>query len=184
MPPRTKITREMIVEAGFELIRREGLQALNARALARELSCSTQPILYHFPSMEEVRLAIYQAADAFHSSFLLSGSEEKEDPLLSMGLSYLRFAKEEGNLFRFLFLTGQFAGKNARSLLEDASVKPILELVQEQVGGSLEEARLSFLPLFLCVHGYACLIAAGSLDYDEDLARELLSSLYASTERR
>ena len=52
MPPKAKVTREMILDAAFDLVRSEGQGALNVRALARRLVCSTQPILYNFATME------------------------------------------------------------------------------------------------------------------------------------
>ncbi len=44
MPPKAKITREMIVEAAFEIARNEGVENINARTVSEKLSCSTQPV--------------------------------------------------------------------------------------------------------------------------------------------
>ena len=44
MAPRQKITKEMILEATFRLTREHGFEQVNARSLAAELGCSTQPI--------------------------------------------------------------------------------------------------------------------------------------------
>ena len=48
MPPKTRITKEMIINAGFEIVRFDGVEALNARNIASKLSCSTQPVMYCF----------------------------------------------------------------------------------------------------------------------------------------
>ena len=63
MPPKAKVTRDMIVDAAFDLVRAEGQGALNARAVARRLGCSTQPVLYAFATMEELKAAVYARAD-------------------------------------------------------------------------------------------------------------------------
>ena len=44
MPPKARITRDMILDAAFDLVRAEGHEALNVRTLAKRLGCSTQPI--------------------------------------------------------------------------------------------------------------------------------------------
>lgn len=46
MPPKAKITKEMIVDAGVELVRESGIEHVNARAVAERLGCSTQPVMY------------------------------------------------------------------------------------------------------------------------------------------
>lgn len=48
MPPRAKITKEMVVDAAFELVRAEGIERVNARTVSQKLGCSTQPVMYHF----------------------------------------------------------------------------------------------------------------------------------------
>ena len=58
MAPRVKVTGETVVNAAVEVVRECGAQALNARALAARLGCSTQPIFSNFASMEELRRAV------------------------------------------------------------------------------------------------------------------------------
>ena len=82
----------------FRLIRERGHEALTARSLASALGCSTQPIMYQFPNLDELRELTYQKADVFHTEYLLAAGD-----ILEMGLRYVRFAKEEPQLFRFLF---------------------------------------------------------------------------------
>lgn len=45
------ITKENILKAGFLIIKEEGDNKLNARNLAKKLSCSTQPIYDSFKNM-------------------------------------------------------------------------------------------------------------------------------------
>ena len=59
MPPRTKITKDMIINAAFEIIRDDGADMINARKIAEKLKCSTQPVLYQFKSMEKIKNAVY-----------------------------------------------------------------------------------------------------------------------------
>ena len=54
MPPVKKFSREDIIEAGCEIVNKEGIEALNARRVAKELNSSVQPIFHYFESMEEL----------------------------------------------------------------------------------------------------------------------------------
>ena len=51
MPPKVKITKEMIIDAAFEIARSEGAENINARAVSKKLGCSTQPVMYHFKTI-------------------------------------------------------------------------------------------------------------------------------------
>ena len=52
MPPKVKITKEDIVQAGMEIVRRDGEAGLNARSIAAVLGCSTQPVFSNYDSMD------------------------------------------------------------------------------------------------------------------------------------
>ena len=52
MPPKSKITREMVVDAALAIIRRGGVEGVTVRAVAEELGCSTQPVMYHFTTVD------------------------------------------------------------------------------------------------------------------------------------
>ena len=55
MPPKARISREMITDAAVEAVRRGGTDSITARTVAGILGCSTQPVMYHFPTVEELR---------------------------------------------------------------------------------------------------------------------------------
>ena len=63
MPPKVKITKKMVEDASFEVIRRKGHENLNARTISEYLGCSTQPVLYSFKTVDEIREAAYVIAD-------------------------------------------------------------------------------------------------------------------------
>ena len=71
MPPKAKISRDMIIEAAYEIVRESGEENMNARNIAEKLGCSTQPVLYAFKTMDEIRENVYQKADEFHSEYLM-----------------------------------------------------------------------------------------------------------------
>ena len=178
MAPKVKITREMIVNAALEIIREKGYASLNARTIADRLSCSTQPVLYQFKTMEEIREAVYKAADELHTRYIMAGIESAEDPFLSIGLAYIRFGHEESNLFRFLFQTDRFAGMDLLSMTDDPEMEPLLMLARRELGCRADEIREKFTVFVIAVHGYASLLANNTLEYDEAQAVRILETIF------
>ncbi|MBQ3404577.1 MAG: TetR/AcrR family transcriptional regulator [Oscillospiraceae bacterium] len=169
MPPRVRITEEMIVGAATEIIREKGLEKLNARAVAEKLGCSTQPVLYCFATMEELKRAAYARADRIHTEYLMDTGPDC-DPVLGMGLNYIRFAVEEPRLFRFLFQSGYAAENSITEMLDSKELEPVLAAMQESLGMDMQKTGEVFLTVALFTHGYASIIANNGMEFDECLA--------------
>ena len=184
MPKSPRISRNMIVEAAFDLVRTDGAAALNARAVAARLGCSTQPVLYQFADMAALRRAVYDRADAFHTNFLLEDLEQAEEPLTELGLRYIRFGAEEAPLFRFLFQDDHFSGRSLEELIAAPEVAPLLALAGGALGASGGDAGELFGTLFIAVHGYASLLANNAMRYDPEDARRMLVRLGSALEAR
>ena len=178
MAPKIKITREMILNAAFEIIREQGYESLNARSIAGRLGCSTQPILYHFKTMTEIRDAVYETADRFHTEMIMRGMEGAKDPFLGIGLAYIRFGREEKNLFRFLFQSNRYADVNLADLISSPDMAPLLELARAELKCGADEIREKMLVFVSAVHGYASLLANNALEYDEGQAVRILDMIF------
>lgn len=178
MPPKPKVTRDDIVAAAFELVRAQGHENLNTRSLASALGCSTQPLLYWFASMEEIRRETYVAADGFHTGFIMEGLEHADDPLLALGINYVRFGYEEPHLFRFLFQTDGLGAQDIGALLDGPDLGQMIGIVAQEVGISESDARTVFLSLFIAAHGYASLLANNAISFDEEIVSMALTSAY------
>lgn len=177
MAPPAKVNRELIIEVGLHLVRKEGIDSLNVRRIAAELACSTRPILYYYKTMDELKKAVYDNADEYHSQYIMTMPEDTANPLLSVGLRYIRFAQEEKNLFRFLFQSNSFQNDSFRELLANGN-NPILQPLCEAAGLTVEQAKDVFEMLFICVHGAASLIANNSIFYDEKYYEKLLTNTF------
>lgn len=114
MPPKAKITREMIIEEAFELARKEGAGSITARRISEKLGCSTQPVLYYFSSVEDIKAQAYKAADEFHTRYLMNFSE-KSSPMHEIGLNYIRFAAYEKTSSSFFFRQTNLREEGLRS---------------------------------------------------------------------
>ena len=103
MPPRTRFSRERILDAAIVLTRSQGIARVSARALAAELGCSTAPIFTRFASMDALLEALL---DRIIERFVtVTDSVPDPDPLFAAGLGMVRFAADEPRLYEALFLT-------------------------------------------------------------------------------
>ena len=63
--------------------------------VAKKLNCSTQPVMYHFATIEELKKAAYAKADDYHTEYLMNIESPQKGVMLGIGLNYIRFAIEE-----------------------------------------------------------------------------------------
>ena len=178
MPPKPKITRDMVIAAAFEVARNMGAENINARTVSKKLNCSTQPVMYHFSTIEELKKTVYEKADNYHSEYLMNIKNPQKHFMLGIGLNYIRFAVEEPHLFRFLFQSNFFIGTTLPEMIDLEELMPIISAMQETSGGSMEQVKEIFLTIFLFAHGYASIIANNSLEYDEELVASHFEHAY------
>ena len=173
MPPKTKVTAEMVVNAAIEVARQSGYESINARTVSGQLHCSTQPVMYHFSTIESLKKAAYKRLDQLHSEYMMN-TRPGQDPILGIGLNYIRFAVEEPQLFRFLFQSGYAEENNLLEMVDSEELVPVLAAMREGAGLSMEKTRQVFITVALFAHGYASIIANNHLEFDEKLIAEHL----------
>ena len=175
MAPRVKVTKESIIETAIDLIRRENVGAINARSIAASLGCSTQPIFSNFTSMEELQSAVIAEAYSLYLDFIKAEIEsEKHPPYKSMGMAYIRFAREERELFKLLFMRD----RTGEDLSPSPDFKKSVEIIMQANGLSYEKASLLHLEMWSCVHGIATMMATSFLSLDWELISNMLSDVY------
>lgn len=178
MPPKAKITKEMIVEAAFNIVQKEGVEKVTARSISEQLNCSTQPVLYYFSTVEDIKRLVYKKVDEYHTDYIMDTDTDYENPLLAIGMNYIRFAIKESNLFRFLFQSNEFAGVGMLDLLETEELLPIIAVLQNELDMSLEDTKDVFSTLFIFAHGYASLYANNTMIYNELSVMKTLEKVF------
>lgn len=174
MPPIQKITKNMIMDSSLEIIKKEGIENLNVRNIAAKLNCSTQPIMYHYKNMDILKDELYKKVDEYHSEYLMKNSND--NPLLSIGLQYIKFAKEEKNFFKFLFQSGKFSDFNLEDLINnnENGLQDIFDIIKKETNLNIEEIKEMFTILFITAHGIASLLANNGVSYDENHFKKIL----------
>lgn len=178
MAPRAKITKEMIINAAFNIVREDGVDKVTARSISKQLNCSTQPVLYYFSTVEDIKRMVYKKANAYHSDYIMNTKTDYKNLMLAIGMNYIRFAIEERNLFRFLFQTNEFSGVSMVNLLETEELLPLLNVLQHELDMPMEDAKEVFGTLFIFVHGYASLYANNTMIYDELKVMKALKKIF------
>ena len=173
MPPKTRVTEEIIIRAAIEVVRRSGYESINARTVSEQLRCSTQPIMYHFSTIDNLKRAAYRQADRMHSEYLMN-IPAGQNPILGIGMNYIRFAVEEPQLFRFLFQSGYAEENSLLEMIDSNELMPVLTAMQEGTGLSMKKTKDVFITVAMFAHGYASMIVNNGLEYDEKLIAEHL----------
>lgn len=178
MPPKPKITKDMVLEAAFAIARASGAEQINARTVAERLHCSTQPVMYHFATIEELKKTVYEKAEQYHTEFLMKSARSNENVLMEIGLNYIRFAVQEPHLFRFLFQSGYAVENSLPEMIDSDGLTPVISAMQEAMDMSLSQTKDIFVTLAMFVHGYASIIANNSFAYEEELIKLHLERVY------
>lgn len=178
MPAIAKVTKEMIIDAAFEIAKEMGAENINARTVSQKLRCSTQPVLYHFKTIEDVRIAAHKKASEFHMNYVTNLSGKYERPMLEVGMRHIQFAVEEKNLFRFLFHSNYYTGVSLSDWLAGKDFDSLFPILERQAKVDKRQAYSIFTQIFLITHGIAGLLANNAMVYDEAYCINTLSNAY------
>lgn len=176
MPPKFKFTRDEIIKSALDVTREKGISDLTARALAAKLGCSVKPIFGLFQNMEEVQQEVLSAANVMYHDYLkedMSGG--KYPPYKASGMAYIRFAKEETELFKLLFMRDRSSERIEENKEE---VRPLLEMIKKNTGLNEDEAYMFHIEMWIYVHGIATMIATSYLDWDMEFISRVLTDGY------
>ena len=102
--PKQKITKEMILDAAFTLLRTKGHEAVNARSIASQAGCSVQPIYSCYSNMPELMEELFVYTQRYLTEYVEKNAD-RNYYFASIGRCHIGFAREERYLFCFLFLS-------------------------------------------------------------------------------
>lgn len=177
MPRKTVIHKQDIINAAVEIVRTNGYESLNARAIAQYLGCSTQPIFSNFRNMEDLTGNVVQRSLEIYNDFVAEEFRRPHDypPYKTNGMAYIRFAMEEKNLFKLLFMRDR---TNESSPAEESTFYDVLPLIMKATGLDKEQASLFHFEIWAAVHGIAVMVASSYYNADMDLISGTLTDVY------
>lgn len=182
MAPKVKVTKGQILTAAVNIVRRDGIGALNARDLAKRLNCSTQPIFSCYSTMEKLKTDVMEEAIKCYQQYLETGMKNPGfPPYKAAGMSYIRFAKEEKELFRLLFMRDR-TGERIDEITEETDC--MARLISSATGLSYDQALQMHILMWIYVHGIATMVVTSYLDWDWETISSMMTDVYEGVKQR
>lgn len=156
MPPTVRFTRDAVLHAACQLMRREGMEALNARAIAKELGGSTQPIFRLFTNMEDLHRELILYVARQFQAHAEADMAQSDSPYIQLCTTYLLYGRDEPELFKLLFMLdrvseGQYSDQTNFDL--------VFNIIKKETPLDDETALRFFERTWLFIHGLAVCIA-------------------------
>lgn len=156
MPPTVRFTRDAVLHAACQLMRREGMEALNARAIAKELGGSTQPIFRLFTNMEDLHRELILYVARQFQAHAEADMAQSDSPYIQLCTTYLLYGRDEPELFKLLFMRdrvseGQYSDQTNFDLVSN--------IIKKETPLDDETAMRFFERTWLFIHGLAVCIA-------------------------
>ena len=132
--------------------------------------------------MEEVHQEVMLSAFNLYQNYLQEDmSKGKYPPYKASGMAYIRFAKEEKELFKLLFMRDR---RNEAIEENREEIRPLIDLIQQNLGIGEDEAYLFHLEMWIYVHGIATMIATSYLDWDDEFISRVITDAYMGLKQR
>lgn len=172
MPKQVQYTKHDIVNASIEIIRSQGSEALTARAIGKRLECSVGPVFRTFDNMDDLMVSVREKAEDIISKYVAE-SVGYRPAFKELGMRLIRFAKEEPNLFHFLFLD-----KGARCYSVDNIAKECLRQTASDFELTEEQAEYVYEQSWPYTCGLALLCSRNPEQYTEKSISKLFTTQF------
>ena len=169
MARKAQISREIILDTAFQMLVRDGYGAINITALAREIGCSTQPIVWHFGNMNGFRKAFYEYCVDYAKGQFTVWNGSLDDLLTETARGYITIACNMPNLFRFVFADSKeiCSNSNVVQKLQLNNTRKILHMLCQEKNLTEQQAAVFLMNYEFYIHGIASYTASGFVNYSE-----------------
>lgn len=179
MPPKPKFTKEEILAAALELARERGLDGVSARDVGARLGTSAKVVYGAYSGMEELKQAVVDGAE---ERFLQFCRREVDSgaypPYKCIGMGYIRFAREEPELYRMLFMCDR-TGERPR----DLGFWETAHVLQRQTGMEDDAAARFHTEMWIFVHGIATTMVTSFQQWDMEQVSQMLTDVYTGLKK-
>ncbi len=169
MPKVSTITKEVILDAAFEIARKSGFSSLSARSIAQHIGCSTQPIYWVYENMELLRHDVALRAIDYLNEIII-GYRQTGQPFADLGLGYIYVAHKEAFLFKAIYMEN-IADIKLSEFPKNPMITKTLELT-----GNTNCVDDTGTKAWIFAHGIASLVSTGMMFYDADKIEKMILS--------
>ena len=177
MPRKPHITKGLVLDRALDMLVRDGYGSLSITAIAQDIGCSTQPLSWHFGTMDNLRRALAEHALAYADAKMRPSSDGGFEAFAEVGAAYLDIAFDEPNLFRFLYLDGSsgYCVGGLDALVGAADNAELVAGIAEDLDLSQDSAADYLRNAIVFTHGIAALVASGVMKASKEQAREMVN---------
>lgn len=171
--PKQRITKEMVVDAAFEIARNSGMEQVMVKNIAEKIGCSVQPIYSYCKNMEGLRRDVVEQVGRFIREYIAAHIDEN-DLFRSTGNAYIRLAGEEPHLFK-IFILHQRDGISSLDDLYRSETDPhVAEFIADRLEISVSQARRLHLNMLIYTIGIGTIfsVTTPGISTDEILAQQ------------
>lgn len=150
--PKQRITKEMVIDAAFELARSGGMEQVMVKAIAEKIGCSVQPIYSYCKNMDGLRQDVTERTKCFVRDYVASHID-KDDPFRSTGHAYIQLTKEEPQLFKIFILHRRDGISSLDDLYRTEASGQIPAFLAKSLNISAEQAKQLHLDMLIYTIG-------------------------------
>lgn len=174
MPPKIKITKEMLLKYAFQIVQEQGIAAVTSRSVAKAAGCSIQPVFSHFPTMENLRQATFRyACDRFVQEVL--AFEGRPDFFSQVTKWVLNLARERPNLFKLLYLSDGFSGDSMlQMMMQFESNRKMADAMEKRFGLSKDRCEDILMRSCLLLLGISTMICMNHVEITDRQAADMM----------
>lgn len=178
MPPKPKYTKEEIVNAAYELTREKGIDAVVAREVGKRLNTSSSPIFTLWNSMEELKMEVWMLAKRKYQAYM-EDIFDYTPAFKEYGMRCVRFAAEEPNLYRLLFLRQRDTRSPYLRFKEEFGTlyARLVEEIRKSFELSGEDAEELLNQMIIFANGIAAFVITDKQSFSEESVSRHLSQV-------
>lgn len=164
--PKQRITKEMVVDAAFEIARKDGIEKATVKTIAEKLGCSVQPIYSYCKNMDGLKNDVAEKARTFILAEV-GKTVDRNDLFYSTGHAYIQIAKNEPHIFRMYLFQER---KNVSSLddIYCSETNPnVSRIIAENLNISISAAKRLHLNMLIYTIGIGTIYSVTSSSISE-----------------
>lgn len=150
--PKQRITKEMVVDAAFEIAKSSGMEQVMVKNIADRIGCSVQPIYSYCKNMDGLRQDVAERVRGFVREYMAE-HVDREDLFRSTGRAYIRLAKEQPHLFKIFILHQRKGISSLADLYQAETDSRTAGFIADELGIGMERARQLHLNMLIYTIG-------------------------------
>lgn len=179
MPPKQKITREMLLIHAYQIAKEQGIAAVTSRSVANAVGCSIQPVFSQFPTMEELRQATFDYVCQVSVAEVLAF---KEEPVFFARTTkwVIDLARKRPNLFQLIYLSNGFRQNTLLdAMMNYENNQEMITKMTEVYGLDAEACKDILMRSLLMLVGAGAMICFNHMEFQDEQIMRMMKQTVA-----